>query len=70
MYSKVCIGEYLSHNFPIQSGLNQGNSLSPSTFEYAIRKDQENQVGPQSSGTHQLLTHADHVNLWEKTQIL
>jgi hypothetical protein len=28
-YSKVCIGKYLSCNFPIQNGLKQGDALSP-----------------------------------------
>jgi hypothetical protein len=41
-YSKVRIGEHLSHSFPIQNGLKQGDDLSPLpsnvAFEYAIRK--------------------------------
>jgi hypothetical protein len=28
-YSKVCIGKHLSDSFPIQSGLKQGDALSP-----------------------------------------
>jgi hypothetical protein len=32
-------------------------------FEYAIRKAHENQVGPKSNATHQLLAYADDVNL-------
>jgi hypothetical protein len=32
-------------------------------LEYAIRNDQENQVGLKLSGTHQLLARADDVNL-------
>jgi hypothetical protein len=41
MYSKVCISNHLSDSFPIQSGLKQGDAVSPLlpnfALEYAIR---------------------------------
>jgi hypothetical protein len=35
-YIKVSTGKYLSDNFPIQKGLNQGDALSPLLFNFDL----------------------------------
>jgi hypothetical protein len=44
-YSKIRVGKFLSDEFPIQNGLNQGDVLLPLIFtfalEYAIREVQK-----------------------------
>jgi hypothetical protein len=50
-YSKVCIGELLSNEFPIQNGLKQGDALSPFLFNFALNMSSEKSRKSSQFGT-------------------
>ena len=66
-YSRLQAGRYLSDMFSIKNGLKQGNDLLLMLLnfplKYGIRRVQVNKDGLKLNGTHQLLVHADNVNI-------
>jgi len=66
-YSRVQVGKNLTDVFPSRNGLKQGDALSPllfnSVLEHAIRRVHVNQDSFKLNSTHQLLVHADDVNI-------
>jgi hypothetical protein len=65
-YSILCIGKYQYDKFPSQNGLKQREALPQLllnfTFQYGIRRVEENQEGVKLNGTRQPLAYADYVN--------
>jgi hypothetical protein len=66
-YSNIRIHKHLCDSFLIQNGLKQLDALSPLLFNFtivhAIRTVQQYYVGLKLNELHQLLFHADDVNL-------
>jgi len=73
-YSRVRVGKTLFNMFPVRKCLEQGNSLSPLFFnfalEYAIRMSQVNHDGLKLNGLHQFLVYANELVYWEEAYTL
>jgi hypothetical protein len=61
-YSKVRVGKLLSDKFPVQNSLKR-RCFVAIAFQFCLRKVQENEVGLELNGTHQLLVYTDDINL-------
>ena len=66
-YSRIRVGKHLSDKLPFKNGLKQGDTLSPSLFNFAfkctIRRVQANPDGLKLDGAHQFQIYADDVNI-------
>ena len=66
-YTTVRVGKNLSYMVPIRNDLKQGNALSPLLFNFVVgnanKRVQVNQNGLKLYVPHQILVHADDVNI-------
>jgi hypothetical protein len=60
-YNRVWVGKHVSDMFPVRNGLKQGDALLPLLFSFALGA--LNQDSLKLYGIHQLLVHADDVNI-------